>query len=116
MKERDWQDQVLELARLYRWRSYHTFDSRRSNPGFPDLVLVRAPRLIFAELKAQKGRVTTEQKLWMAALGDVGEAVDGAVGRAQAVVVDDPETPEPSVEVYLWRPADFEAVHDALRR
>ncbi len=41
--EKPFQAQVVELARLSGWLTYHTHDSRRSQSGFPDLVLVRAP-------------------------------------------------------------------------
>lgn len=41
VRERDFQAAVMELARLLGWRVYHTWDSRKSEPGFPDLVLVR---------------------------------------------------------------------------
>lgn len=84
--ERDWQAQVLAIASAANWLTYHTHDSRRSTAGFPDLTLVRGPRMIFAELKTQKGRVTVEQQKWLDALGAA------------------------SVEVYLWRPADVDEV------
>jgi hypothetical protein len=35
MTERTWQDQVVEAATLFGWAVYHTYDSRRSAPGFP---------------------------------------------------------------------------------
>ncbi|MCC6312227.1 MAG: hypothetical protein IT345_15125, partial [Trueperaceae bacterium] len=60
--ERDFQALVVQLARLRGWRVYHTFDSRRSPAGFPDLVLARPPRLVIAELKSEKGRVADEQR------------------------------------------------------
>jgi hypothetical protein len=87
--ERAWQQQVLELATLYRWAWYHTHDSRRSPAGFPDLVLVRE-RLVFAELKTDKGRLSTNQLCWQNLLNHAG------------------------AEVYVWRPRDLDAVRTTL--
>lgn len=71
MTERQLQQAIVDCARLLGWRSYHTFDSRRSEPGFPDLVLVR-DRVVFAELKSERGRLTREQRAWAAALAAAG--------------------------------------------
>ena len=38
--EDQWQSAVIEYARLMGWLVYHTHDSRHSEKGFPDLVLV----------------------------------------------------------------------------
>ena len=35
---------------------------QQSEPGVPDLLLVRSPRVIFAELKSQKGRLDIKQR------------------------------------------------------
>ena len=91
LSERDFQRQVVELATLTGWRVYHTYDSRLSNPGFPDVVLVRAPRVIFAELKRERGRVTVAQGEW--------------AGTLHAC---------PGVEYYLWRPRDWDEVEATL--
>jgi hypothetical protein len=69
--ERDFQAEVLRLARLANWRCYHTHDSRRSSPGFPDLVMVKQDHLIFAELKRKGGKLTPEQLNWMHDLASV---------------------------------------------
>lgn len=90
MREREWQAQVVDAARLLGWRVYHTHDSRRSEPGWPDLALVR-DRLVMAELKTDTGRVSQAQSDWLAALRDAG------------------------VETYLWRPSDWDAVLATLR-
>jgi hypothetical protein len=46
---------------------------RGSGPkGEPDLRLVRDGRVLFAELKAESGSTSPEQKEWLAALGDLG--------------------------------------------
>ena len=65
VKEANFQATVIELAELHGWRVYHTHDSRRSQPGFPDLTLVRRYRLIFAELKREGGKLTAEQTAWL---------------------------------------------------
>ena len=84
---------VRELATLFGWLRYHTFDSRRSPRGFPDLVLVRPPRLIAAELKAENGRLTAKQAEWLDALGRC-----------------------PGIETYVWRPQDLDHVASMLSR
>lgn len=86
MTEKHWQWQVLQAARLYGWTAYHTFDSRRSAYGFPDLVLVRPPRVLFVELKSATGRLSAVQWFWQQALRQC-----------------------PGVEYHLWRPADRDA-------
>jgi hypothetical protein len=64
VSERDLSGFVADCARLFGWRRYHTWLSRRSPAGFPDEVLVRPPRLVFAELKSDRGRLTPEQGAW----------------------------------------------------
>jgi hypothetical protein len=58
--------------------------------GFPDLVLVR-DRVVFAELKSNKGRQRAAQKTWQANLATAG------------------------AEVYLWRPRDWPDIVSALK-
>lgn len=83
LTEKEFQSQVVTLARILGWLVYHPYDSRRSEPGFPDLTMVRAGRLIFAELKSETGKVTLAQKDW-----------------ANELALSD-------AEYYLWRPADW---------
>lgn len=92
LTEKQFMAAVLEMARLHKWRCYHAFDSRRSEPGFPDLVLVRDGRIIFAELKTATGRLTDEQSEWIDAL----EAC-------------------PGVEVRVWRPDALKWIEATLR-
>jgi hypothetical protein len=63
--EKMWQQSVIDLAHMLGWISYHTHDSRRSNPGFPDLVLLRPPRIIYAELKVGKNKTSKAQDRWL---------------------------------------------------
>ena len=67
-REKDVQQTVVDAARLLGWRCYHTFDSRRSTPGFPDLCLVKMNRLMFIEIKNENGKLTEEQLGWLEAL------------------------------------------------
>jgi hypothetical protein len=92
ISEKHWQDDVVEIAQLFDWRYYHTFDSRRSTAGFPDLILVRPPVLIAAELKTARGRVTPAQQAW---LDDIAQCTD--------------------IRTRLWRPDDRDQVLDQLR-
>ena len=89
--EADFLAYVTELATLCGWLVYHTYDSRRSQPGFPDLVLCKDGRVIFAELKSQKGPIRKAQQEWL-----------------------DNLQMNNSVEVYLWRPADIDGIHRLL--
>lgn len=75
--------EVRELAATFGWMTYHTHDSRRSEPGFPDLVLIRGDRVLYRELKTNRGRLTPEQSAWLGALNEAG------------------------CEGGLWRPADL---------
>ena len=63
MTEQQFQNKILKLARQTGWTAYHTYDSRRSQPGFPDLVLVK-DRVLFRELKTDKGKQSKAQKIW----------------------------------------------------
>jgi len=64
MKEAELQAKVVELAEAFGWKWYHPADSRLVVPGFPDLTMVRAPQLIFAELKQQTRYPEPEQRAW----------------------------------------------------
>jgi len=86
-------DAVRKLAMLTGWVPYHTHDSRRSEAGFPDLVLVnvRQRRLLFIELKSTRGRVRAQQGIWLGILAAVGAETavwrpehwrDGSIERA----------------------------------
>ena len=92
MSEADFQKQVVAFAEALGWHVYHTHDSRRSNPGWPDLAMVRRHRLLLWELKTEKGRVTPEQRDFLE--------------RLQGVAV---------VEVDLRRPSDWPRIEEALR-
>lgn len=70
MSETALQAQIMALAFDLGWLAYHTHDSRRSNPGWPDLALChpKRGRFMVRELKKMNGRVSPEQRKWLDAL------------------------------------------------
>lgn len=112
--------QVRGLADFYGWLGYHTHDSRRSAAGFPDWVFVRGPELLFAELKTDRGRTSPAQRKWLEALELVALAVAAADGIAKEegfyIGANGADFSDLAVEVHLWRPRDFEAIHARLAR
>lgn len=66
--EADLQRLITDAAQMAGWLVFHDTDSRRNTAGFPDLVLVKPPRVAFVELKRETGRLRDEQKVWLEAL------------------------------------------------
>lgn len=100
MLEKELQRAVVDLARYSGWRVHHTrtvnmagggWTSPGLDKGFPDLVLVGHRRIIFAELKTDRGQTTYEQKGWL-----------DAIARAGA-------------ECYIWRPRDWAHIVEVLQ-
>jgi len=76
------------------WLVFHPFDSRRSEPGFPDIVLAQRNRpLWIVELKSLRGRMTAQQSVWI-------DTLRAATG----------------VRAEVWRPDDFDRICALLRR
>lgn len=92
MTEREWLNVVTTYALRGRWDYYHTTDSRKSKPGFPDLVLVRPPEIIIVELKAERGVVSAMQTYWLQSLQGCG------------------------IETHVWRPRQELDVAERLLR
>lgn len=99
--EQQFTDAVIQLAKYRGWLVAHFRAGRtvkgwrtpvQGHKGFVDLVLVRPPRIIYAELKTARGVTSREQDHWMEALKNSG------------------------AEVHLWRPADLtDTITEALR-
>ncbi|HEY8597104.1 MAG TPA: hypothetical protein VIL85_01660 [Thermomicrobiales bacterium] len=80
ISEEDFQALVVDLAERFRWLCWHDNDSRRNDAELPDLLLLRE-RLIWRELKTQKGRLSAEQAAWGERLLRGGQ--DWAIWRPQ---------------------------------
>lgn len=84
MSEDELQTAVIKIAEQLGWLIYHTHNSKRSQPGFPDLTMVHeaSGRLMFRELKSMKGTWRPMQREWLQALRAVG--IDADVWRPDA--------------------------------
>jgi hypothetical protein len=103
MNETQFAAQVYDLATLRGWLFVHFRPARTAHgwrtpvegtlgAGFPDLILAqpRTGRLLFVELKSDKGRLSPSQ-------GEV-HAILRAAG----------------ADVRVWRPSDFDAIAEDL--
>ena len=72
LSEKMFQSRVVAGARALGYMVYHTYDSRRSTKGFPDLCLVHPKThvLMFIEVKTDMGKISLEQFEWINALGN----------------------------------------------
>jgi hypothetical protein len=75
-KERELEGHVKALCKAHGVMYFHPLDSRGTNPGFPDDVLIVHGAVMWRELKSQKGRVRPDQKIVLAALKAAGHDVD----------------------------------------
>lgn len=75
-------EHIRALARRHGYLVYHTHDARRSEPGFPDLLMTNGRRLLCWEVKTSTGKLTEAQARWLALLGSV-PGVDARVVRPQ---------------------------------
>jgi len=90
LTEREWQAQIVAIARTYGWHVHHHLISRGSEAGWMDLVIAGHDRVLFIELKTQLGKLRPEQITWLGVLAAAG------------------------CEVAVWRPADLDTVTAAL--
>jgi hypothetical protein len=100
MSETEFLSQVLEYAKLYRWRSAHFRPAQTARgwrtavqgdgKGFPDCVFVKATKLIVAELKVGKNKVTDEQQDWLNHFAAAG------------------------IPAYVWYPTDWTEIESVL--
>ena len=92
--EADFQATVRELAELYGWTVFGTWNSKHSPAGEPDLRMVHPEwrRMIWAELKTETGELSRTQ-----------EDALRILARARQ-------------EWYLWRPRHMDEIEQVLSR
>lgn len=91
ISEKQWQSMIIDLARRFQYEFiYHTWSSRHSPAGFPDLVLLKNGVMIVIEVKREDGQPTPEQYFWLLEFTKV--------------------TPF----VFLWKPSDFDEAVEVL--
>lgn len=83
MTEKQLLEGIRKESKVFGWAAYHTHRSQFSEPGWPDLVLSKGRRMIFAELKRELEKASPHQVMWLDRLADAG------------------------MEVYLWKPSDW---------
>ncbi len=96
--EGHFQDWLNAFARGRGWKVFHNRDSRGSEPGFPDTVLLRVvpgaerptARLVVAELKLEGQKPTDAQRDWLKLFEAAG------------------------AETFTWWPHDIEAIRAVL--
>ncbi len=62
MTERELQEAVRRMCADLGLYHYHPHDSRRSQAGWPDSVIIGPTRAIFRELKTQSGQLSADQR------------------------------------------------------
>jgi len=90
--EKQLREQIRDLCKSLGYSFYFTWTSIHSPRGMPDLILCRPPRLIFCELKTEKGQLSDHQKEWIDVLSQC-----------------------PGIEVYIIRPSEIEKFAEILQ-
>lgn len=99
LSEAEFQSQVTHLAETLGWDWMHVVTTGKGRhfpirgtigPGWPDLVLIKAERLLFVELKRERQTLDPLQRQMMEKLVRTG------------------------AECYVWRPSDFAQLTEVL--
>lgn len=100
MNEAQFQKRIVQIAKRNGWLVFHPKKTRLPNgawvtpfigdAGFPDLVLVRPPKLLFVELKKQNGQPSKDQIRWVESLRACG------------------------VDAFFWRPDELGYIQSVL--
>jgi hypothetical protein len=86
--ETAFQAAVVKRLKEAGWLVYHTYDSRKSEPGFPDLICLRDGHQLVAELKIDKSKKpTAAQQKWLKAFQRI-----------------------PGAKVFIWSPEDWDVI------
>ena len=93
ISEKEFAQAVVELAEALGWMVWRTWVSLHSPKGEPDLRMVNVDqrRVVWAEVKSDKGKLTAAQAEAILTLRSSG------------------------AEVYVWRPGDWEKIQAVLK-
>jgi hypothetical protein len=114
MKERDFLNWVVEVARLHSWSVWHVpapmkagregkWVPAREAAGLPDLILMHddPPSLIFAELKGETGKLSEAQRDFLQMARHVSEYSGSSPNRR--------------MNTYVWKPGLEEFIETILK-
>jgi VRR-NUC domain len=93
MTEKNFQEAIVDVAKLYGWLAFSIPDSRRcSEKGWPDLALLHPAKhkFLVRELKLQRGVVSPDQHIWITGLQQSG------------------------IDAGVWRPSDWQDIVEKL--
>jgi hypothetical protein len=72
VSEKAFEAQVVRQAKGWGWTAYKDVVAWRSDPGWPDLVMLRRGRLVVVECKTVRGKLTAAQREWLLAWWESG--------------------------------------------
>lgn len=120
---------VEEALYTFRWRFMHPRPARvrrhgreiyetaySGHKGFLDYIALRAPRVLVFELKDAYSKMTPEQEEWFAEWKECVRMITFVgIVKGQIPVGETELCLHPSIEVYLWRPRDFDKILEVLK-
>ena len=127
--------QVADLLNLFQWRWCHirpAYSERGwrtpiqghdpngfKGKGLPDIIAVRPPRLLFAELKDEHSKPTPEQEAWLEDLQAcmriiTSEPLMVRNGKAELNLTKGIKLLN-LPEIYLWRPSMIDKIAEVLK-
>ena len=107
MTENEFQQSIIDYARMNGWRIFHAQTSRiqrkdgsvyyatagiADSKGFPDLIMLKGRDIVVVEVKSDKGKCSDEQTEWLDAWELAGAFV------------------------YVWRPSEWPEIERRLGR
>lgn len=87
-----WMMDVIRMFQNQGWVTFHVYDSLFMEPGFPDLLLLKPPWVVYAETKREGEKLRPEQEFVIEQLLLAGQ------------------------EVYVWMPSDAHQVIQVATR
>ena len=121
LSEHAFQRWIIETARHFGWSCWHipapmryargAFVGAKEGAGVADLILIHddPPRLVFAEIKREGGKLSEKQREILQAVRNVGDYISQQLNMLTA------EFQPSAIGVYVWTPDDAQPIEDLLR-